>query len=261
MRRPGSARDPGGMHLTAAVLQVVAQTEPSGIVGFAIRVMEALGEWGVGALTFLETVVPPIPSEVILPLAGYVARQGQMSVPLLMLTSTLGAYLGALVLYGSAALLGQSRSVDLMSRLPLVDRRDFERSARWFKDHGRRSVFFGRLVPGVRSLVSLPAGAVRMPLVWFSVFTIVGSAIWNGLLIGLGWVLGARYQLVDEYSWVLDWAVGITVAVVVGWLVVRRLRRGPDRDVEDDLEVLSPDGPSPVSPPADPPADPSREPR
>ncbi|GAB3049515.1 DedA family protein [Intrasporangium mesophilum] len=243
------------MNLTAAALQAAAESEPSGIVGFAVRVIEALGEWGVGALTFLETVVPPIPSEVILPLAGFVARQGQMSVPLLMLTSTLGAYLGALVLYGSAALLGQSRAVDLLSRLPLVDRRDFERSARWFEDHGRRSVFIGRLVPGVRSLVSLPAGAVRMPLGWFSVFTIVGSAMWNGLLIGLGWVLGARYRLVDQYSWVLDWAVGITVVVVVGWLVVRRLRRGPEGPADEDLEALRQGGPPPVPGPADPPVD------
>jgi membrane protein DedA with SNARE-associated domain len=250
------------MSLTTAAIQAVAASEPTGIVGFAERVMEALGEWGVGALTFLETVVPPIPSEVILPLAGFVARQGQLSVPLLMLASTLGAYLGALVLYGSAALLGQARAVDLLSRLPLVESRDFERSARWFQEHGRRSVFFGRLVPGVRALVSLPAGAVRMPLLWFSLFTIVGSALWNGLLIGLGWVLGARYELVYQYSWVLDWAVVVTMVALVGWLVVRRIRRR-DRPVEPDAQVLrqvplpsQPDhqGDPPVDPPVDPPA-------
>ena len=223
------------MSPTTAVIQAMAASEPTGIVGFAERVIEALGEWGVGALTFLETVVPPIPSEVILPLAGFVARQGKLSVPLLLLTSTLGAYLGALVLYGSAALLGQARAVDLLSRLPLVERRDFERSARWFEKHGGRSVFLGRLVPGVRALVSLPAGAVRMPLVRFSIFTIVGSAMWNGLLIGLGWVLGARYELVEQYSLVLDWSLGVSVVVVVGWLVVRRLRRGPEQAGDGDL--------------------------
>ncbi len=211
---------------TAAPLATQPPAELSGLVGVAYRVIEALGEWGVGALTFLETVVPPIPSEVVLPLSGFIARQGQLNLGLLLLTSTLGSYLGALSLYLLAARLGQERAIAVMARLPLVDRHDFERATEWFTDHGRRSVFLGRLVPGVRSLVSLPAGAVHMPLARFSVFTIAGSALWNGLLIGLGWVLGSRYELVDRYSSVLDWVVALVVAGLVGWLIVRRVRRG-----------------------------------
>jgi membrane protein DedA with SNARE-associated domain len=210
----------------AALLATSPPAELSGLVGVAYRVIAALGEWGVGALTFLETVVPPIPSEVVLPLSGFIARQGQLSLALLVVTSTIGSYLGALVLYLLASRLGQERAVDVLARLPLVDRHDFERATEWFTDHGRRSVFLGRLVPGVRSLVSLPAGAVHMPLARFTVFTLAGSALWNGLLIGLGWVLGSRYELVDRYSSVLDWAAGLVVAALVGWLVVRRIRRG-----------------------------------
>ncbi|GAA2492224.1 DedA family protein [Terrabacter carboxydivorans] len=211
---------------TPAMLVAQPVAELSGLVGVAYRVIQGLGEWGVAGLTFVETVVPPIPSEVVLPLAGFIARQGGLDLALLLVTSTVGSYVGALTLYLLAARLGQERAVDLMGRLPLVDRDDFLRATEWFDDHGRRSVFFGRLVPGVRSLVSLPAGAVRMPLARFSVFTIAGSALWNGLLIGLGWVLGSRYELVDQYSSVLDWVVrGAAVALVV-WLVVRRVRRG-----------------------------------
>ena len=201
-------------------------TELSGLVGIAYRVIQRLGEWGVGALTFLETVVPPIPSEVVLPLAGFIARQGGLDLALLLVTSTLGSYLGALTLYLMAARLGPERAIGVMARLPLVDRDDFEGATVWFSDHGRRSVFVGRLVPGVRSLVSLPAGAIRMPLPRFTVFTVAGSALWNGLLIGLGWVLGSRYELVDQYSSVLDWVVRGAVVALVGWLVVRRIRRG-----------------------------------
>jgi membrane protein DedA with SNARE-associated domain len=201
-------------------------TELSGLVGIAYRVIQRLGEWGLGALTFLETVVPPIPSEVVLPLAGFIARQGGLELTLLLVTSTLGSYLGALTLYLMAARLGQERAIGVMARLPLVDRDDFEGATVWFSDHGRRSVFVGRLVPGVRSLVSLPAGAIRMPLPRFTVFTVAGSALWNGLLIGLGWVLGSRYELVDQYSSVLDWVVRGAVVALVGWLVVRRIRRG-----------------------------------
>jgi len=218
--------------LALPVAQQAAQpvADLSGLVGVAYRVIQSLGEWGVGALTFLETVIPPIPSEVVLPLSGFIARQGQLSLGLLLVTSTVGSYLGALALYLLAHRLGQERAVDVMARLPLVDRHDFERATAWFAGHGRRSVFLGRLVPGVRSLVSLPAGAVHMPLARFTVFTVAGSALWNGLLIGLGWVLGSRYELVDRYSSVLDWVVGAVVAVLVGWLVVRRVRRGRTRD-------------------------------
>ena len=212
--------------MTAAGFDAVTPAaDLSGLVGVAYRVIQALGEWGVAALTFVETVLPPIPSEVVLPMAGFISRQGQLGLGLLLVTSTLGSYLGALALYLLAARLGQERAIDVMARLPLVDRHDFERATTWFEQHGRRSIFLGRLVPGVRSLVSLPAGAVHMPLTRFSVFTVAGSAIWNGLLIGLGWVLGSRYELVDRYSSVLDWVVGLVVAGLVVWLVVRRVRR------------------------------------
>ena len=203
-----------------------APAELSGLVGVATRVIAALGEWGVGVLTFVETVVPPIPSEIVLPLSGFIARQGQMALWLLLVTSTLGSYLGALTLYGLGRRLGHDHAVTLLARLPLVDRHDFERSSAWFRRHGRRSVFGGRLVPWVRSLVSLPAGAEHMTLLRFSIFTIAGSALWNAILIGLGWLLGSRYDLVDEYSGWLNWVVVAAVVGVLVWLVVRRVRHG-----------------------------------
>jgi membrane protein DedA with SNARE-associated domain len=213
------------MTVQATSPEAYVAAEPSGLVGLAMRVIATLGELGVGVLALLETVVPPIPSEVVLPLAGFIARQGRLDLGLLLLTSTLGAYLGALVLYLLAARLGQDRAVDLLARLPLVDREDFLRATGWFTRHGRRSVLVGRLVPGVRSLVSLPAGAVRMPLGRFSLMTLLGSAAWNALLIGLGWALGSRYELVDRYSGMLDRVVVAAAVALVGWLVVRRVRR------------------------------------
>lgn len=203
-----------------------------GLVGIAARVIQALGEWGVGALTLIETVFPPIPSEVVLPLAGFLASQGAMNIVLVVITATLGAYLGALVLYGLGAKLGHDRSVRMLAKLPLVDREDFEKSADWFSRHGGRSVFFGRLVPGVRSLVSLPAGSERMPLWRFSLLTVLGSALWNGLLIGLGAALGSQYELIDRYAGVLDWIVIAVLAGVVIWLVIRRIRRSRNRSRE-----------------------------
>ena len=197
----------------------------TGIVGFAARAIDTLGEWGVGAFTLAETVVPPIPSEVILPLAGYLAKQGSLNLLLVFATSTLGAYLGALLLYLLGAKLGLQRSIRWLSRLPLVDSEDFERAAGWFRRHGRSSIFFGRLLPGVRSLISLPAGAAAMPLGTFTVFTLAGSGLWNGALIGLGYLLGTQYQLIEKYSRFLNYAVYAALAVAVVLLVVRRTKR------------------------------------
>ncbi|WP_275775592.1 DedA family protein [Paenarthrobacter sp. Y-19] len=197
----------------------------TGIVGVAAQVIDALGEWGVGLMTFLETVFPPIPSEVILPLAGFLTQQGSMNIVLVFVTSTLGAYAGALFLYWLGYKVGLERSISLLSKLPLVDREDFEKASGWFERHGKSAIFFGRLLPGVRSLISLPAGAERMNLMTFSIFTIAGAGPWNAVLIGLGSLLGKQYHLIDQYSRFLNYAVYAALAVFLGWLVIRNVRR------------------------------------
>ncbi|MCP2047558.1 UNVERIFIED_ORG: membrane protein DedA with SNARE-associated domain [Paenarthrobacter nicotinovorans] len=197
----------------------------TGIVGIAARVIDALGEWGVGLMTFLETVFPPIPSEVILPLAGFLTQQGSMNIVLVFVTSTLGAYAGALVLYWLGYKVGLERSITLLSKLPLVDREDFEKASGWFERHGKSAIFFGRLLPGVRSLISLPAGAERMNLMTFSIFTIAGAGLWNAILIGLGSLLGTQYHLIDQYSRFLNYAVYAALAAFLGWLLIRHVRR------------------------------------
>ncbi|MDR6504669.1 DedA family protein [Arthrobacter oryzae] len=210
-----------------------AADDLTGITGFAARGIDAMGEWGVGLFTLAETVVPPIPSEVILPLAGFLTRQGTMSLVLVFVTSTLGAYAGALLLYWLGARLGLERAISGLSRLPLVDREDFEKAADWFQRHGRSAVFFGRFFPGVRSLISVPAGAGKMNLATFSIFTIAGSGLWNALLIGLGVLLGAQYHLIDQYSKYLNYAVYAGVAATVAWLLVRAYRRKRERVGQD----------------------------
>jgi membrane protein DedA with SNARE-associated domain len=213
------------MSIAEAVPTDTDVSQLGGIVGFAAGLIAAIGELGVGLFTLLETVFPPIPSEVILPLAGFLAQQGELNLPLVFVMSMVGAYLGALVLYWLGAALGQERAIRWLSKLPLVDREDFEKASGWFARHGRAAVFFGRLIPGVRSLISLPAGASRMNLLAFSLFTIAGSALWNGLLIGLGAALGTQYALIDTYSAYLNYAVYAAIAGVLAWLIVRRIRR------------------------------------
>ena len=207
--------------------------ELTGILGWAERVMISLGEWGVGFLVLLETVFPPIPSEVVLPLAGFITSQGAMNLPLVIATSVAGAWLGTLGLYARGAALGQERSIRVLAKLPLVDREDFERADAWFIRHGKASIFFGRLIPGVRSLISLPAGAQRMNLLTFSALTVAGSGIWNGVLIGCGVALGTQYALVEQYSRYLNYLVYAVLAGLLAALVVRRVRRARRRPGQD----------------------------
>jgi membrane protein DedA with SNARE-associated domain len=213
----------------------------SGILGFATRIIQALSEWGVGLLTLIETVFPPIPSEVILPLAGFLSSRGDMNIILVFLTATVGGYLGALLLYWLGRVYGEERTIKLLSKVPLMEREDFEKSTAWFKRHGRRSIFFGRLIPGVRSLISLPAGSTRMPVLTFSIFTVAGTAVWNALLIGLGAALGSQYEIIDRYSSILDALIIGLVVVGIALLVIRRVkrRRAERRETEAAGEAAS----------------------
>jgi membrane protein DedA with SNARE-associated domain len=209
----------------AAPSDTADRPDLGGFSGFVLDLIDRLGEWGVGLMLFVETVFPPIPSEVILPLAGFLAGAGQMNLVLVLVAATLGSWLGALVLYWLGAAVGLDRSVRWLSRLPLVDEDDFRTAARWFSAHGRSAVFFGRLIPGVRSLISLPAGAERMHLGTFSLFTVLGSGLWNAVLVLVGAALGTQYELIEGWSEWLDRIVYAAIAGVVVFFVLRRVAR------------------------------------
>ena len=200
----------------------------TGLSGFVADVIAALGAWGVGLLTLVETVFPPIPSEVVLPLAGFLAQQGRMPLPWVFVAATFGSVLGAWLLYTAGARLGSQRATRILCRLPLMEPSDVTRAEGWFDRHGRSAVFFGRLIPGVRSLISLPAGSRGMPLGTFLLFTTAGSALWNAALIGAGVALGTQWQRVEQYAGLLDKVVIAVLVGLVGWAVVRRVRRRSD---------------------------------
>jgi membrane protein DedA with SNARE-associated domain len=190
-----------------------------------LDLMDALGAPGVGLAILLETVVPPIPSEVVLPLAGYLAQTGRMGLLAAFLCATAGSLLGAAFLYQLGRWLGPERSRRWLDRLPLVDTADVEKAFRAFERHGRTAVLVGRLVPVVRSFISVPAGVVRMPWPQFLLYTALGSAVWNGALIGAGVALGTQYELVERYVGLLDYALVAAVVGFLGWILVRHLRR------------------------------------
>ena len=191
----------------------------------AVALMEAIGGLGVGLLLAAEAVFPPVPSEVVLPLAGFAAYQGVLSLWSALAWSTAGSLAGALVLYGAGRRLGRDRVLALWCRLPLVDKGDFERTEDWFTSHGRSAVLLGRFLPVVRSLVSVPAGVERMHPAWFVPLTVAGSLAWNALFILGGYALGHEWHRVATVADWLQWVVVAAVVVGVGALVVRRQRR------------------------------------
>ncbi|WP_175529506.1 DedA family protein [Curtobacterium sp. UNCCL20] len=209
----------------ATTVTAAGDSEMGGLSGLVLQLIDALGEWGVALMLFVETVFPPIPSEVILPLAGFLAGAGRMNLVLVLVLATLGSYLGALVLYWLGAAIGFERTTRWLGKLPLVDEDDFRKAADWFHRHGKSAVFFGRFVPIVRSLISLPAGADRMHLATFSVFTIIASGIWNSALVLLGAAFGSQYERVEQYTEWIDRVLYVAIAAVVVTFVVRRIRR------------------------------------
>jgi membrane protein DedA with SNARE-associated domain len=202
-----------------------SESELSGLAGWVLDVIDALGALGVGALVALENLFPPLPSEVVLPLAGFLSGQGRMSFAAVLLAATAGSVAGALVLYWAGAGIGVERLRRVADRVPLMDASDVDKAQGWFVRHGRTAVLVGRLVPGVRSLISIPAGVARMPMVPFLVFTAIGSGVYNALLVGLGHQLGSRWTSVEQYSDAIN--VGVYAALALGLLlaVVRRLRQ------------------------------------
>ncbi|MGC4939488.1 DedA family protein [Kribbella sp. DT2] len=215
------------MNSTNQVMMTALQAtqEPTGgVAGWAIDMMEKLGAPGAGLAVALENLFPPLPSEVILPLAGFAANRGDLGLVAAILFTTLGSVVGALALYGVGAVLGRDRTRALAARLPLMKIEDVDKAEQWFAKHGPKAVLIGRVVPVVRSLISVPAGVERMSIVLFLGLTALGSLVWNSALIVAGYALGEKWHVVESSVGVFQYVV-IAVAVgAVAWFVVVKVK-------------------------------------
>jgi len=192
--------------------------------------METLGEVGVGVALLVETVFPPMPSEAVLPGAGFLAFDGRMSFPGAVLAATLGSLIGAYFWYAIGAALGRDRTRRIFEKAPLIDGEDFDKSEAFFTRWGGVAVLLGRCVPLVRSFISIPAGVERMPLLRFSFYTLLGSAAWNTLWIGLGFGFGPLIKpALTQWSGVLSKIVLGVIAALLVWFVIARVRRNARR--------------------------------
>ncbi|WP_345458131.1 DedA family protein [Nocardioides marinquilinus] len=196
-----------------------------GVAGWAVDVMAALGAPGAGLLIALENLFPPLPSELILPLAGFAASQGRIGLVEAIVWTTVGSVVGALALYGLGAKLGLARIEAIVDRLPLLELDDVERTVAWFERHGDKAVLLGRFVPLFRSLISIPAGVTRLGVVRFTVLTTLGSAIWNTAFVLAGYQLGNEWERVEGWLSPVQNIVIVVVVVAVAWFVSHRWRR------------------------------------
>ncbi|GAA5153262.1 MULTISPECIES: DedA family protein [Amycolatopsis] len=197
----------------------------TGLAGWAVHLMDTLGGPGAALIVGLDNLFPPIPSELVLPLAGFSASQGTFTLLGALAWTTLGSVAGAMIVYWLGVLLGRERTRALILRIPLLKAEDFDRTEAWFARHGQKAVFFGRMVPIFRSLISLPAGIERMPFARFLALTTLGSLLWNTAFVIAGYLLGANWHVVNDYAGVAQYLVLAGVAVAIIGFVVVRLRR------------------------------------
>jgi membrane protein DedA with SNARE-associated domain len=199
---------------------------------WAVDVMETLGGFGAAVVVGLDNLFPPIPSELVLPLAGFSASKGVFSLPAALFWTTLGSVAGAVIVYLAGMLLGRERTRRLVARIPLVSVTDFDKTEAWFTRHGTKAVFFGRMVPLFRSFISLPAGVERMNFLQFLALTTLGSLIWNTVFVGAGYLLGENWHRVEAYAGIFQKLVIAAVAIALVLFVVTRLRQRSKGDPE-----------------------------
>ncbi|GAA4824650.1 DedA family protein [Actinomycetospora corticicola] len=207
------------------MLPVQAPASDGGLAGWATDLMASFGAPGAGLIVAIENVFPPIPSEIILPLAGFAAGRGEFSVWAAIIWTTAGSVVGAVALYLVGMLCSDGWVRRTIARMPLVSEDDVAKAEAWFDRHGRASVFWGRMIPGVRSFVSIPAGQRRMPWWEFTAFTALGSLIWNSVFVGGGYALGSQWQLVEQYAGVFQTVVLVLLVALVVFMLVKRYRR------------------------------------
>ena len=200
-------------------------TEIFSVIGsFALSTISQLGYVGIFFLMMLESMVVPVPSEFVMPFAGFLVYGGTFNFILVVVASTLGSITGSLIFYYIGKTGGHTL-VEKYGKYVLVDTEDIKKTEEWFKRRGELTIFFARLIPVVRHLISLVAGIGKMNLKRFALFTILGAALWNGILTYLGFIFGQHWDEVSQYIEKLDIVIVILLVIGVVYFVYRHLMR------------------------------------
>ncbi|WP_236551823.1 DedA family protein [Aeromicrobium sp. 9AM] len=212
------------MTLLTTLMTESSSVPDSGLAGLVADIMGSVGLLGVGLVLAIETILPFLPSEVALPLAGFSAERGDFGLVAVIIAATIGSVGGALILYWISRVFGLERTRHVLAKIPLVTARDIDKGVAWFARNDAAAVFFGRMVPAIRSLVSIPAGVEQMSVPRFLLYTTAGSLIWNTIWIVAGYQLGNNWESVEKYGNYLKYALVVAVVVGLAWFVVYKLR-------------------------------------
>lgn len=192
------------------------------MTNWIFALIDQFGYLAVAVLIAIENIFPPIPSELILSFSGFMTAKTRLGIPGLIISSTIGALLGALILYWVGTLLSEDRLERLFNHTLFKKlgfrKDDVKKAIIWFDQHGIKTIFFGRFIPVIRSLISIPAGTAKVKLGTFIVLTTLGSAIWNTVLICLGSYMGNKWHIIvtifEEYSLIV--LVILILAIIYG---------------------------------------------
>jgi len=188
-------------------------------------IIEQMGYWGAAFLMALESMIAPVPSELVMPFVGFLAAEGKFSIPMAIVFTSIGSLVGSLISY-YLGLWGGRPLVLKAGRYLFLNHEHLEWTERWFAKNGSWTIFVSRFIPVVRHLISIPAGLGRMNVLRFSIFTIVGATIWNTFLLYCGYKLRQNWTLVQQYSHELDIVVGLLAVAALGiWAGVRYFRK------------------------------------
>lgn len=197
--------------------------------------MEQFGYFGVFLLIALENIFPPIPSEVILSFAGFMTTNSELTILGMVIASTLGSVVGAIALYGIGRLLdveNLEKIIDRWGNILRVKKEDIHKADAWFDKYGVWTVFFCRMVPLVRSLISIPAGMSKMNFSLFLIFTTLGTLIWNVVLVNLGAAFGSAWPTIVEYTEYYSNVVYVLIPIVLVAGIIWYIRRGKSNQTE-----------------------------
>jgi membrane protein DedA with SNARE-associated domain len=192
------------------------------------NLMSGLGYWGVGLLMFAENLFPPIPSELIMPLAGFTVAQGKMNFWLAVLAGTIGTMLGTYAWYYLGRLVNYDRLggwIDRYGKWMGISVKEIDRVNDWFNKHGRSAVFFGRMVPGIRTLISLPAGMNQMSAFTFTIYSTLGTFAWILALTIAGFMLGENYGSIEQYLAPISKFVLFGLLGLIGYWTFTKIRQ------------------------------------
>ncbi|BDA68568.1 putative DedA [Rivularia sp. IAM M-261] len=192
------------------------------------NIISSMGYLGIVLLMLLENIFPPIPSEVIMPLAGFTVQKGELNLFLIIIAGTLGSVLGAFPWYYLGKFVGENRLKNWINRYGkwlTLSGNDIDKSKQWFKKYGNSIVLFGRLVPAIRTYISIPAGFEEMGFLPFILYSTIGTLIWVGFLSYAGYTLGQNYQLVKKYLTPISIVVVVVLTISLGIWLFRRYKQ------------------------------------